>query len=750
MDSTCFSFSRKFKFFSSIAFLLASQLTMVPQGLVFGEELSVHSFPGQLDEEKIAIRKNNILLMQQVLKKGEYEGYDIIIVSSTTQEEADFQQLLLEKAFEGTSKVGGSKPIILSVVDSTEGGQIIGAIYTWLRAEEKLKQKYPHLISADISLLEYARETYSKIAVYHNGGKGERCSPLTQSLGNSRGAQKLVGYVKNAMGAEIELDVLLGVILQCSSFALTNDGTHIDTFWTSQIAFGSYPHHQLTRSNYAIDKFLVGFDKNQLIPQNIADFGTAALSKLGQMRAFYGNKRFASRKGSQYVIDKNKIEAELLSKGDRVAYDFGSFSSNFEMWQLMIDYWKRKNIFEGLSLVEMRSKIKRDIDPHFIQPLIRLVYGINDLTERESIDQLLPQPSDLVKQEDLDQAREKFNAILKKKAPQAYAYIWEDFNNEKELKKKAESAIYMNEVIEFYLLYRQTQLFSDLNKIFGYIDLGDETQWFRYRRPIDIMNEKFEMLTDMIGKKVEVQLDGSIMETETDAFQIERCIESRLMRGIHDEEIATFTVEGNPHKLTLSEVKSGLTVDGVYIKNSIIQNCDLFKGSSIINSVVHKATGRVVAENSYIESSACPLINANTSVVHLVLDPKPFQANKEVVSDVYRTKVMPFYCGRMRAPIGYDPKGMPIYKIIGKNEDGSPLYSSEIDPNIKEFVLRIPYDLKNIKEFSDETARTEDGRFTFEEIRRIEPLGIADIQLRKEFEQLIKFWIKIENKSLRR
>jgi hypothetical protein len=676
-------------------------------------------------------RLYNIELMHHALKQGDYQGYDIILISSTTQEEADYQQKILEKTFAGTSKKDGRRPIILSVVDSTEGGQMIGSIFTWLRAEEKMRTEHSDLMVGYNSLLDYVRQNYSKVAIFHNGGKGERCSPLTQSLGNSRGSQKLAGSVKNALGEEIELEVLLGVILQCSSFAMTNQGTHVDTFWTSQIAFGSYPHDQLIRSNFGIDKFLVGFDKNKLIAQNIADFGTAALNKTGRMIAFYGNKRFASRKGGQYILDQAKIEAELLSKGDRIAYDFGSFAASFDMWQLLIDYWKKKDVLMILHSKDRRAKIKRDIDPHFIQPFIRLLYGIHDLAHRQAIDQELPNPATLTHQIALDLARLKFDQILKKKMPEVYAYIWEDVNHENDSKKKTEATLCMHEVIEFYLLYRQTPAFADLKKIFGFIDLGNDTQWFRYRRPIDIMNEKFEMLTDLIGKKIEVQLNGCLQEYEISEAFIQRCCEARLMRGIKENEIVKFTVEGKPITLTFSEVKAGQMIEGVYVKNSIIRDCDFIRGSSIVNSVLNHVTGKVIASEAYIESSAAPYIKAKIAVVHEMIDIKPIKVDREVVSDVYRTKVSPPYHGRMRAPIGYDPKGMPIYKIVGKKENGSLIYSEEVDEMIKYFIEKIPYDLKDIKEYSDETARTEDGRFTFEEIRKIEPLRIEDQQFRQ-------------------
>jgi hypothetical protein len=572
--------------------------------------------------EAISSRQKNIELMRDSLKNP-YKGYDIIIISSTSKEEAYCQQQNLEKAFIGNPL------IILSVVDSTESGQLIGSVYTWLQAEELMHEKYPKLLPQKHSLLDYVRANHLKVALFHNGGKGERCSPLTQSLGNSRGALKLVGSITNACDNEVELDVLLGVVLQCSSFAITNLGTHIDTFWTSQIAFGSNPHDELVRSNYGIDKFLVGFDKEELIPQNIADFGTAALSSNGRMTAFYGNKRFAVRKGTEYVIDIEKIRNELLNKGERVAYDFGSFSTSFDMWQLIVDYWTRKVSFDqGKST----PKMKRDIDPHFIQPFIRFLNGMNDLTDP-----------------------------------------------------------YMNEVIEFYILYRNTKPFENLEKIFGYIDLGNDTLWFRYRRPIDIMNEKFEMLTDLKGNKMEMELNGTLRESQAIEKQKQISREARQMRGISDDAIAVFTVEGKQVTLSFDEVKAGKLVEGVFIKDSIVQKSDLTKGSSIINSVVNDTTGKVFANFSYLDSVSAPSIQAVNSVVHQVIDQNEIIANTEVVSDVFRTKINPFYHGRMRAHIGYDPKGTSI---------------------------------------NDTTARTEDGRFTFDQIREIEPLRISDDEFR--------------------
>lgn len=681
--------------------------------------------------DTIQNRLHNIQLMRNTLKKDVYDGYDLIIISSTSKEEADYQQRNLEKAFAGASNKNGRTPIILSVVDSVEAGQLVGSVYTWLKAEEMLRDKHPGLMAGYGGLVSYIKSNGLKAAAFHNGGKGERCSPLTQSLGNSRGSQKLVGSVKNAHSADIELDILSSVVLQCSSFASSNPGTHLDTYWTSQIAFGSHQHDKLIRSNFGLDKFLVGFPKENLIAQNIADFGTAALNEQGRMTAFYGNKRFAARKGSEYVIDEMKIKHELLSKGDRVAYDFGSFAVSLDLWEILVDYWKRKCQFDSKAA---KIKLKRDIDPHFVQPCIRFLYGLNDLADKSTLDKALPNAASLVTDDGLKAARLEFDLQLKLSNPHAHAYIWEDVNQETDLKKRAEATACLEEVMEFYLLYHQKPAFADLQKVFGFIDLGDETQWFRYRRPIDIMNEKFEMLSDLIGRKIEAQLDGAVRETKAEEMLLQRSKEARLMRGITDDKIAAFIVNGKQVTMTFEEMKRGKTVEDVYVKNSVIQNSDLSRGSVIIDSIVNNAFGKVIAHHSYIESSTSPLIEATASIIHQAIDKEPIKAFKEVVSDVFKSKLSPPYHGRMRAPIGYDPKGMPIYKIAKKEENGALIYSEELDEAMKYFVKKLPYALNGAKEYSDKTARTDDALFTFDEIREIEPLKAADEQFRESIE----------------
>ena len=85
---------------------------------------------------------------------------------------------------------------------------------------------------------------------------------------------------------------------------------------------------------------------------------------------------------------------------------------------------------------------------------------------------------------------------------------------------------------------------------------------------------------------------------------VDRSREARAMRGIKDEGIVHFFVEGREVVLTRGQVIQGVEVEGIYVKNSIIApNCNLLRGSRIENSVLNNATGRIIAKASYIELS---------------------------------------------------------------------------------------------------------------------------------------------------
>ena len=128
------------------------------------DQQEIPAMTPELSPQSVAIRHHNIQLMRNALKSGEYEGYDILVISSTSKEEADYQQEKLEKTFAGTVNKNGRAPIILSVVDSIEAGQLIGSVYTWLRAEELFRKKHPELLNGASSFLDFIQSNRLKVA----------------------------------------------------------------------------------------------------------------------------------------------------------------------------------------------------------------------------------------------------------------------------------------------------------------------------------------------------------------------------------------------------------------------------------------------------------------------------------------------------------------------------------------------------------------------------------------------------------
>lgn len=160
------------------------------------DQQEIPAMTPELSPQSVAIRHHNIQLMRNALKSGEYEGYDILVISSTSKEEADYQQEKLEKTFAGTVNKNGRAPIILSVVDSIEAGQLIGSVYTWLRAEELFRKKHPELLNGASSFLDFIQSNRLKVASFHNGGKGRAVQPPDAKLGKFKGLSKPCGIGK--------------------------------------------------------------------------------------------------------------------------------------------------------------------------------------------------------------------------------------------------------------------------------------------------------------------------------------------------------------------------------------------------------------------------------------------------------------------------------------------------------------------------------------------------------------------------
>jgi len=613
-------------------------------------------------------RRSAIDMLQRVLTQKPYQGYDIIIVSSSTSDEAEYQQKMLERAFDGVATPNGTlknKVCVLSVLDESEGGQIIGQVNTWVRARDAFKAWATKngLPAADSDIDALFKAGKIKISVYHNGGKGERASPATQSLGNSRGAQKLVGTVTNPKGQKVDIELIPAVVLTTAELATSNDGSRIDTYWGNQISFGTIAPAQIERTNAQFDKFVIKIPKNPKM-KDIHDYGTADIDTAGRVKRFIANKTLAKKDPvtGKFVPDpKYKADLDALLASPNAAFDFGPFSMSRDMHYAFIDYWTNvRKILDKMKDNKGRSPISRDIEPAFVQIIVPLVNGFEG--------RLIPQLPEVAVLDGV--APEAKWGLLDNAAINLIDNMADEYRPalERLYKKDANSRAAVLETVEFFIRYRE--LFKDLGKIVGTIDLGEASHWFPYKRLLDMANEKFLMLSDIIGTNIELEVDGSLVTTPLDkeGQDAVRAADARALRGIKDAAVAVFIVAGQQVVLSAEEVRKGVEKEGVYVKGSIIQgNCELKPGSRIVNSVINDSQGLIIAENSYVDSSTVPALTAMNSIFYRAIDEGAVKADREIVADAYRaedsmgrTQINDdrFAVGhtRMRAPVGYDPK----------------------------------------------------------------------------------------------
>jgi len=554
----------------------------------------------------------------------------------------------------------GNEVCILSVLDEAEGGQVIGQANTWRRAVEAFKEWSVARSRKQVDLDVFFKKGLAKIAIYHNGGKGERASPATQSLGNSRAEQDTVGKVINAHGDKIDLKLLHAIVLETAPIAATNDGARVDTIWANQIAWGTKDFSKLHRSNYIFDKMVIALP-DEPKKKDLFDYGTAIVSEDGKITKFLSNKVLTKKNKETGQFEDNPEfdeERNELLNAPKGVFDYGSFSMSRDMHYALIDYWTNvRGVFNEIDETG-KSSVKRDIDPALVQVIVPFINGIAGKPLPEN----LPSPEELRstswddKIELLDNAYKAFIAMMDDR-PDFKAAVEKIYNDEK--KKE-----FVLETIEIFILY-QDELFSDPEKVIGHIDLGENSHWFAYKRLLDMGNEKFLMLADITGNVQVLGPDGVIARTDSELDDVIRAEDARRMRGIQSDSVAKFiTEDGRTITLTLDQVKKGWTDEAlnIVVKGSIIQgNTVLMAGSKVVNSVVNNSQGQIFAENSYVESTTAPVVDIYNSILLNAIDAKEVKANKEIVADAFRPQIkddrFPVGQTRMRAPVDYDPKG---------------------------------------------------------------------------------------------
>jgi hypothetical protein len=167
------------------------------------------------------LMEENIELMNQI------EGFDVVIVCTSTPNQAKFWQQRLE------STLGSICPSSCKIcaVDEDWGaggaGNGLGTLYAFQKASALAKQKYK------LDILKGMTHSNLSVGMYHTAGKGTRLAPIPGAENNNKPGVKLPAVVSTTEGP-LPLTILEGVIKQTGVYASSRKG-RLSVFWGDQV-----------------------------------------------------------------------------------------------------------------------------------------------------------------------------------------------------------------------------------------------------------------------------------------------------------------------------------------------------------------------------------------------------------------------------------------------------------------------------------------------------------------------------------
>lgn len=263
-------------------------------------------------------------------------NFDVIIVVSSTREQADFWKDRLD-----SSELIEEKTLVYSINEEWEGGagQLLGTLNAW---NETCKF---------LSLYELI-ENGSSIAIYHTAGKGTRIAPLGLAE-IDKGAVRLPRLVD--YGGEKETITLLeAVIDQTSIFAESRNG-RITVFWGDGLFLPSKDASFDGKSHVEL------FGIREKTPTNKEDwdadwknYGIIILRDMGSIQ----------REKQSWEEFNGLLEKGLIERSEdgsiTLARSMGCFSISYAMFEALLEEYQPE-------LTEKTEKL--DTDPHLWMPM---------------------------------------------------------------------------------------------------------------------------------------------------------------------------------------------------------------------------------------------------------------------------------------------------------------------------------------------------------------------------------------------
>jgi len=164
----------------------------------------------------------NIELMNRL------EGFDVVIVCTSTAQQANFWQQRL------TATLGSISPRSCKICAVDEdwapggAGNGLGTLYAFDKARKQALKLYK------VDIYKGMQSGKLSVGMYHTAGKGTRLAPIPGAENNNKPGVKLPSGVRTTSGETLPLTILEGVIKQTGVYASSRKG-RLSVFWGDQV-----------------------------------------------------------------------------------------------------------------------------------------------------------------------------------------------------------------------------------------------------------------------------------------------------------------------------------------------------------------------------------------------------------------------------------------------------------------------------------------------------------------------------------
>lgn len=202
-------------------------LNLSRRATFMGDAISITS-AGLLQVRKPPTQPKGNMMAENIELMNRLEGFDVVIVCTSTANQAKFWQQRL------SSTAGSVSPSACKICAVDEdwaaggAGNGLGTLYAFQKARALAQKLYGVDIYGGMQSGELS------VGIYHTAGKGTRLAPIPGAENNNKPGVKLPSVVRTTSGQTLPLTILEGVIKQTGVYASSRKG-RLSVFWGDQV-----------------------------------------------------------------------------------------------------------------------------------------------------------------------------------------------------------------------------------------------------------------------------------------------------------------------------------------------------------------------------------------------------------------------------------------------------------------------------------------------------------------------------------